>query len=71
MPDQHLSQNPLAKPGFGHRQLEQDPIITVRFGKCLVQRLLGPAGLLVDELAAHPVAGRQLRDRFAPSQRLN
>jgi len=62
--DQRQRDDHLAQPRLGHRQLEQH--FAVRHGRRegIVEHSASFVRLLVDELAAHSVPGRQAADRL-------
>src|SRR3954469_2397970 len=61
--DQDQSQDELANPRAGNRQVEQDSFVVVRLGgEGLVKGVVGDVKLLVDELAADLVLLGQFRD---------
>jgi hypothetical protein len=61
--DQDQSQDELANPRAGNRQVEQDSFVVVRLGgEGPVKGVLGDVQLLVDELAADLVLLGQFRD---------
>ncbi len=61
--DQRQPDDHLAQPGLGDRQLEQHLIVRRGRRERVVQYRAGLVRLLVDELAAHPMPGRQIADR--------
>ena len=61
----------LVQPRFGHREVEQDIIITSRWGECLFQRELSLCLLLVDKLAADHILSGEVADVGSTGQRLN
>ena len=61
----------LAQPRLGDHQLEQHLIVRRRRRESVVQRDAGLVRLLVDELAAHPMLGRQIANRLRSRQRPN
>jgi hypothetical protein len=69
--DQRQPDDHLAQPGPGDRQLKQHRIVPCGRRESVIQRRLGFVGLLIDELAAHPVPDRQIADCRRPRQRQN
>ena len=69
--DQRQPDDHLAQPDPGDRQLKQNRIVPCGRRESVIQRCLGLMGLLVDELAAHPVPGCQVADRRRSRQRQN
>jgi hypothetical protein len=62
--DQDQAKGQLLEPGFGDRQMEENPV-GVRVGRCksIVQSVFGLGSLLVDKLAADVVVVGELGDR--------
>jgi hypothetical protein len=69
--DQRQSDDHLAQPWLGDRQLEQHRILRSSRRESVVQRCARLVRLAINELAAHPVARRQITDRRRSGQRLN
>jgi hypothetical protein len=69
--DQRQSDNHLAQPGPGDRQLEQHLILPHGGREGLVQCCTSLVRLLVDELPAHPVPAGQVADRLRTGQGLD
>src|SRR4051812_7078655 len=65
------SDDHLAQPGLGHRQLEQHRAVRHGRREGTVQRRASLVRLLVDEFAAYPMPGRQVADRLRLCQGLN
>jgi hypothetical protein len=70
--DEQQGQDEPAEPDLGHRQGEPDGVAGGEVGgEGLGQGLLGLLGLLVDELAAALIVGRQLGDGWRSGQSLD
>jgi hypothetical protein len=67
--DQRQPDDHLAQPSPGDRQLKQHRIVPRGRRESVIQRRTRFVGLLVDELAAHPVPDCQVADRRRSRQR--
>ena len=69
--DQRQRDYHLTEPCFGDRQLEQRFVFRHGGQESLTQHCARLVRLLVDELAAHPIASRQIGDRLRSRQGLH